>query len=531
MDKYNINRNKKPLTDEDIAKGKDFNAFMKSYAAKKKPFYKTKTFYMSVAVTGAVIAVGSYLLLKGPDTPAETDKPFISPAFAGVNISDTTYSINADSSGYFYYNTGSIIQVPNGAFLDSAGNPVKGNVDIRYREFHDPAAIFIAGIPMTYDSAGQTYHFESAGMLEITAWQNGHPLKANPDHPVRVAMASNTSEEKFNVYYLDTLKKNWSFIKKDDAAIIRIENAEDSADAKVKVTVAEPLKPVKADSKKPSFAISFDPMEFPELTAYKGIRFEVDEKKTPYNKSDSKVKWEDVVIERNKDNKTYNITFTLGERSVTYTTYAVVDEKNYKSAMMNWEKNYADYQAARNSKIQKEEQAAEKQRVQMEARDRNRIFVNDTLAARSARLRLALNLNDIAEGIVLREFVISNFGVWNSDCPTNLPDGAQIFARMLDSRTKKPMTVSHVYLVEKGRNAIFTYYTNGVFDLRFNPDADNMMWAITTDGFLAKVSVDDFKNIDRKKKECDIVMQVTTAKIKTPAEARAALDFKEEFGM
>ncbi len=523
MDKYNIQRNKEKLTDADIAKGKDFEALMNARGGASKPFYKKPGFYGIVAVTGVMLVVGGYFLSDSSTTPTST-APFVAPPIAGVDIADTTWSVNAGSGQDFIYATGSVVRIPANAFTDSTGKVVDGPVEIRYREFHDPASIFIAGIPMTYDSAGQQYHFESAGMLEITAWQNGHPLKTNPAAPIRVAMASNTPEDKFNIYYLDTVKKNWSFIKKDDPIVIRLAADTTSSEAGTAAsTPKEPIKPVKADAKKPGFAIAYNPAEFPELNAYKGVRFEVDESKTPYNRADSKIQWEDVNITRNPDGATYTVVFTKDEKEARYVTYAAVDGANYAAAMQAFDAKYAEYQASLKAKEEAANNQSQRMQLIVEEQDRHRMWVNDTLAARAMAIRAARGMNNETEGMIMREFMLENFGVWNSDCPSSLPEGAEIFATLKDSRNNKPLQVDKVYLVERGRNAIFTYYTAALKEFKFNPDSENMLWAITPDGFLAIYSADDFKTINTSKKNVTLTMQVTSTKVKTPAEARSAL--------
>lgn len=519
--KYNINRNREPLTPEDVQKGQDFDAFMKAYAARPKPFYKTTTFYASVAALGVVIGVGSFLLFSGNESP-KTETAFVQAPLAGINVGDTAYTFDAANGGDFLYNTGSLIRVPEGAFLDSAGNVVKGNVELHYREFHDPASIFLAGIPMTYDSAGQRYHFESAGMFEITATLNGKPLKANPAQPLKVALASNTNEDKFNVYYLDTVQKNWDFIAKDKAMLVAFEkDTAKTQNTAATASVTVPVMPKKADPKRPSFAIKFEPKDFPELAIYKGVRFEVDEAKTPYNADDKKVQWEDVQISR-AEKQAYKVTFTKGDRTAEYITGIVVSEKDFGAAQKTYEQRYAEYKAA----LDKRQHDDQKKVADFESRlmnaDARRIFVNDSVLRRALALRRA-NVGSDKENMVMREFVIQDFGIWNSDCPASLPEGAQMFVKLIDSRTKKPIELSHVFLVEKGRNAIFTYYSNDLATFKFNPAAENMLWAVTNDGKLAIVSTDAFTGIDTKKKEVELTMEVQSGNLASAAEAKLAL--------
>lgn len=531
MDKYKINRNREPLTPDDVAKGQNFDAFLDKYSASTgsggsaagKSFFTKPGFFIGVAALG-IVAVGTYIALSSDPNPAAVTA-FVQPPLPNVIVADTAYTVDAETGGDFLYETGSLIRIPAGAFLDSAGNPVSGKVEIRYREFHDPADIFLAGIPMTYDSAGARYHFESAGMLEITAWQNGKPLKANAAKPVNIAMASNTASEKFNIYYLDTVQKNWAFVAKDKPVVAMFvpdtTQTESDFEAKAPKVLPVPILPKVADKKKPSFAISFEPNEFPELNAYKGVRFEVDEAKTPYDKNDKKVQWEDVAIVRNKDGATYTITFTKGDAARTYVTYVVVDEKNFAAAKKSYDQRYAEYQLSLKRKQDAEAMLSASHDRRLMNADARRIFVNDSVLARSMAMRRA-SVGDEKENMVMREFVLSSFGIWNSDCPESLPEGVPMFVKLLDSRTKQPMDVSHVFLVEKGRNAVFTYYASDLKEFRFNKNAENMLWAVTADGRLAVCGPDDLENIEGKK-EATLTMSVEATALTSPAQARAAL--------
>lgn len=533
MENYNINRKQEPLSEADIAKGQDFNAFMNAYTAKQPSFFKTTKFYVLAAVTGVVLIGGGYLLLNDDEkNVAENTPAFIEPLFAGAGDADTGYTVDAAAGGMFFNSNGSIISVPHSAFLDSAGKPVSGTVELRYKEFHDPAKIFMAGIPMTYDSAGTPYNFESAGMIEITAWQNGKPLKVNPDSMIHVAIVSNTAEERFNTYYLDTAAKQWKYINDAKAVTYNPPVADTTDPTQVAVMTEAPVAPKVADKNKPSFAIAFDPAEFPELVAYKGVRFEVDETQTPYNKEDKKIQWEDVVINRIKNKNNFKVTFTTGTKEATYITQPVVDQKDFAAAQRSWEQRNADYEKAKQQREAREQKEAAAQEQAMQELDRHRLWVNDTLAEHARQMRAAANLQANTETLVLREFIISDFGIWNSDCPMSMPEGMEIFAKT-SGVDGKPLELGKICLVQKNVNALYQYYNLSQF--RFDTLADNMLWAVTKDGKLAVCQTDDFNAaVELMKKnnaqEASFQFQVSADKIKSSVEARNMLGIPDLTG-
>ena len=78
---------------------------------------------------------------------------------------------------------------PN-AFVNSRGEAVEGAIKLTYREVSDPVSMLASGIPMTYDSAGVQTNFESAGMLELRAYQNGEALTLREDALVDIQLAT-----------------------------------------------------------------------------------------------------------------------------------------------------------------------------------------------------------------------------------------------------------------------------------------------------------------------------------------------------
>lgn len=523
MGDLKINRNRPKLTPEEEAKGKDFGKVLSGYTAGQVPFYKTTKFYLSVAVTGGLIAVGSMLLTNSNDPVAESVRPFIDPVMQHVN--DTTFTVDAAEGGKRDYFNGSYMEIPEGAFLDKNGQPVTGNVEIRYREFHDPADIMLAGIPMTYDSAGERRHFESAGMFELTAWKGSEPLRVNPAQPIKVHMVSHTDDDKFNVYYLDTAKKNWEYLKKDKAELLGVtqDSSVNPVDPKaLAALLTEPVKPGKANLKHPLFNIDVDPSEFPELALYKGILFEVDEKKTPYDPELRKVVWEDADIQKSSKDNSYLVTFRKDNETHSFVTYVVVKEGDYAAAMKQYNDRHAAYQEAKKLRKLQEKGKEEKLAKELKKMDSERIARN--LQALQQAMANRSNYRQTSEDVVFRVFIVEKFGIWNSDYPCALPQGMELAVVLKNGATGNDIKAAHIYLVEKSRNAIFTYYDRDLARFRYNPNAENLLWCVTGDNRIAVLKPDEFEQIDTTKKEVVLKLQVTDKQFTNTNEAKAFLN-------
>ena len=113
---------------------------------------------------------------------------------------------------------------------------------------------------------------------------------------------------------------------------------------------------------------------------------------------------------------------------------------------------------------------------------------------------------DKVNDVVLRTFKIRKFGIWNSDCPSNLPQGMIVSASFKD-QDGNSLNPSCMFLIEKGKNAVFTYYDKT--KISFNPASENR-FIIVTHGVLSWVSNDEFESV--KKEDKEFTFKVTTVK-------------------
>jgi WD40 repeat protein len=127
----------------------------------------------------------------------------VKPVFSNTDVAFKHLVVKTEVGANFKLPNGTKIQVPQDAFVDKNNKPIVGNVDLEYREFHNAAQILASGIPMTYDSAGVTHQFESAGMFEIRGFQDNEPIFIAKNKGINVDMASFVKGDDFRFYYLD----------------------------------------------------------------------------------------------------------------------------------------------------------------------------------------------------------------------------------------------------------------------------------------------------------------------------------------
>jgi len=108
-------------------------------------------------ITGAAALV---LLLFAPgllnkNTGNDLVERKVNPPIPQAQKVFASYKVDAHKGGVYEYGNGSKITVPARAFVYEDGSEVTGEVELKYREFHDFVDFFLSGIPMEYDSAGQ----------------------------------------------------------------------------------------------------------------------------------------------------------------------------------------------------------------------------------------------------------------------------------------------------------------------------------------------------------------------------------------
>ncbi len=553
-----INIKREQITKEEIAANKNFGNLFKEYKALHAPFYKTTWFYTSLSAAAAVVL--AILLYVTPDVNKNT-LAFISPPLEKVKIAPSQYSVNADVGTIITYKTGSVIKIPPKAFVDKGGNPVYGKVDIAYRELSDPVDFFISGIPMNYDSAGVRYTFESAGMIEIRASQQGKEVNLNPQSQLAIALASHQPGKQFNLYQLDTEKKQWIYRGQERADIFAAaveENKESGTDASAncdgendpdkiatlasqspalqaadskieniqfeikksqmivnRLKASKPFEPKEETKGHHRFNVNVSNLnEFPEFAIYKDIMFQAGEENKGLDKNKVyTIDWDDARLSKKGEN--YILTLKSDDLTAGYIVHPVFEGEGYNAAQKIYKTKLAEYQE---SLVERESTEGEKQQeltatveVIKEGRDAEaaRIMHNE-----ESSLAHAANPGNL----VFRNFAVHSCGIWNLDNPTLVPEGAMVNARFTDEQGKEiQFAVGKVYLVEKGRNILFSFapskdgleWMSNSNVINYNPEKENMIWGVTADNKIAVFGYDDFKAIGKKSGDYIFKMKVS----------------------
>jgi len=494
--KYNIKRkqlvDRKMPSSEQIAKYQNFNKIKGDYSLIKKIALKNTFIWTGGIFTAVAISVITYLSLTNSSDVKEkiTEKEsnvsiekttFIQKPLKNTDVEFGTYKISALSGGIINHPSGSIITIPASAFIDSKGNGVTDSVEIKYREFHNKADIFLSGIPMKYDSAGTKYTLESAGMIEVLAYKDNEPVQLKNNSTIDIKMVSNNDESRFNLYYLDSVKNNWTCIGKDkiekkDAPIISSQIPNKTQE----ITKSNLIKPALADAKKYSFTITYKKEDFPELAAYDNVKFEVADNN--FKSSYYKINWENISVYSTNTEGNYLIKLKKADTTINVNAIPVFDKKNYEKALNEFENKHQKNTQERDEKnLEKIQQLND---------------VNKSLKSynRKEMMNSATAMNR-ARNNVYRVFGVARLGIYNCDFP--VPPAPEIIyvtniQKQLNGDNSKEINYNTIFIAEKGKNTVFKFSKNE--QIRIDSKKENLIWTITDKGDIAF-----FRNIDFKK--------------------------------
>lgn len=562
--KFNLDRPK--ISDEEINSKKDFGELVKQFkqqsiekAKSDSNFIKNKKATYSAIIAGVtVICTVSYFTVFKKQPPKETtndkittnqtnsstqntksNKAFIAPPISKLNIPYTSYKVKSEQGATIKHASNSKIIIPKKAFVNKQGQEIIGDVEIHYREFHNQADIIASGIPMAYDSAGIKSHLESAGMLDIKGYQNGEPVFIDPKKQITVEFASKYGEDKYNMYVLDTIARNWQYVNRDnslrnlnqetstsavsknkpaaqsnvsqkklielqkqiDAIPPKIENEKIVYTKKVNQLTKpfEPIKPTKATAGRPKFELEVDYKEFPELSAFKNAVFEVGSENKNYKNNFSDITWSSAEIsEGTKKGENYLLTLKLRERIEKLIVYPALTGADYEKAIDAYNKKFSNYKT-----LQAEREAKElKLKEEFEAKQSAYIAEEKKLKAEELKERIRIQKEQQDEAIgqiqtssnkgnVIRIFNISNFGIHNSDCQNFLPKEAKMHPIFVINNGGSFVTPNTTYLVCHNKNVAYSFGHEPLF---YNPKDSYSLCVMATNGKMYLCDQETFAN-------------------------------------
>lgn len=144
-------------------------------------------------------------------TKAEPCKKYVSvaPPIETMKVPFETFTMTGDAAGTFTAVSGSVIRIPENAFLNERGQPFTGEVQIDYREFRNPLDFLRSGIRMGDVSADTGWYFKSSGMFEINARSGEQELMLAQDKEIQIDFASANDAQNVNFWRYEDGADTW----------------------------------------------------------------------------------------------------------------------------------------------------------------------------------------------------------------------------------------------------------------------------------------------------------------------------------
>lgn len=478
--------NRAPLTEDQILKNKDFNATLKNVSPKDNASLNSIKYWSAGGV--AIIAIVASIFLLNNNSNIQNETPngeftyqpsdggisqitSIKPPFAEHDIEYEIFKVDCSKDEIITTKSGTVFNLPKNSLTDADGNEITGIAEIHYRELRNPVDFFLSGIPMDYDSAGTTYTFESAGMLDIKAFKNDDPLLLAENKTIDFQFNSTTEDDGFNFYSLNEESGVWTnenqnveVAKTDEKNKSQIDN--NQIEISTTALENELIEPIKENKVKYSLNLAVNKEEYPELEKYKGTIFEINEVNEKFDPIIYKIQWEEAALSDSKIKDNYTLKLTREDSSIYLTVYPVVKDEFYEEAMNQYREEKSTYAAMANNQ--------------------------DDFDAYTSYNKM--NAKNETASAAVREFTIAGFGIYNCDTPRMQP---QILAKkQVVNREDHPINILSYYVANPKNNSVVSMYKGAKNSkVKYYKKGTSIVWFVDENGMISIINPEQFANI------------------------------------
>lgn len=366
------------------------------------------------------------------------------------------FVVRGNSADTIFAPSGSTILFEANSFVDADGNPINGDVEVAWQEFHTLGDIIASGIPMKYDSAGVAHDFESGGMFTIAANYKGAPAEIAPDKTVDVNLASLQDTPCYNFYELDEKTGDWDY---------KATKSGETVDKSLPAVNAE------TDPLGTIFDMDLNTKDFSELANENILGWRATEDLN--SKERSWIRQSTTLVRLAKKN--------------TDGTYQLQAKDEDASKMYNVVP-YTEKEALADSRE------------------------NEKMLDKKADEIIAYQ-KDVAAGKVIRSIAIAGFGTYNWDVIFKRENSLPLFAKFEYPSDVNPELVT-LRLISPDENFVVTYNSMEEPNFSFDPNKENLLIGILPNNELVSVSNQGFDAARGKKKGASHTFTMTKTGLK-----------------
>lgn len=381
------------------------------------------------------------------------------------------------------------IYISKNSFVDKSGKDISGKIKVDFSEFHTQGELIASKFPMVYtDEKGREKDFESAGMFEIQASQEGECIYLKTGKTIKVDLYTEDAST-FNFYRLKEDKGNWDELQKNCKPIqnpLKRQLQEKIEQLNALPTVL-PKKPIAYAPNDRVFDINIDFRKHRQLADLNGAMWKITETDSAKLKRIKTKFFKQVytfidVTPYESPFLEFNLTFATGKDTMRFRGAPVMKGELLKKV----EGKYQEMVASITQKI------------------------NELKASREAEKR---------ENELLRSMNIDQLGVYNYDRQFKDADAIPMLAEFKFEGVSDSTTLAtiNVYLIPAQKNVVIRYTPDTYMKFAINPFENNKLIAVLPDNTIYRLSNTELQALNlenHKDKRVEIVLKKQTNPVK-----------------
>ncbi len=414
--------------------------------------------------------------------------------------------------------TGVIIDIPENAFQASTDSVI-----LQLTSLDKVMDVVKSRVPMHYDSAGVTYHFQSDGMFQLMA-SSTNEERATLNKEIDIHYPQLNGNVSASTYLLE--ENEWTYketapltsykevcentiyrFNQDEAASVNNSSAElaelNEQTARVeaellKLERSKPLEPRKENLNNYRFQLDIDPYEFPELAQFEEVTFEVKDSRFNFTMYDQV--WNDVSLEKSPKEGRYLVTLKSKKTVKIFDVYPVLEESEFEAAFAEYSedmKQIEEDKKSNRSKLQRLEEQKRKFEEQQRAFEES-LAVQRKKELKSQKRKRIINelLADLSEDTPYRSITLGGLGIVNFNTPIPLPaKGMNVPAEFIIADSNEP--VHQVMVIDLKDNIYYTFLKPEFPEFRLMKGKKHLITTVTSDGEVATLSYDENLNLQK----------------------------------
>lgn len=416
--------------------------------------------------------------------------------FNNVDVQFDKFTVQPNSDVVIAAPSGSKIHISSESLRDTAGNPINEPVELSYREFMNSADIMASGIPMMFTDpvAGIKKPFQSAGMFELLAeTKSGKKVVINQENPVKVDLASNTTENGYSNFYLNTATGEWVY-----------SGEEAKEENRLKIDLNKQLKKLKDVSGflgKDFFVLDGASL----LDQYFNDNYD---KILPYRHDKNKKLPQGLLKYGMKSKDIYSYSFVKLNR-LELPAGLVIWENTHHVEFPEWTKNKnAQFKNINGNNYEISISDGKKKPTIFKAEIKAIMTIKsmfkyepelwtknyeENLAEINRQEDALATMND-----VFRTLEVNAFGIYNCDRFYNNPESFTVKANFVFPKSNTDFKPEKIFYVSKKDKVTIPYRYEDIVLITFCKDSTATLYTVLEDNILATVSADELSKYNKK---------------------------------